>query len=258
MSYLLEGVAPTGGPTLVPTPTGAATVTPIPTTPTTSLCQKMFIPAYFYPGTLWTQATQAAANVGFMVMNPSSGPGTSQNAQYVSAVTAAKNAGIKVLGYEYTNNGTISAATVKADIDTYYNWYGVSGIFLDGISTSTSYSSYYQDLASYIHSKGGFVTLDVGSIPPESFMAFADNVVTFAADFTAYQGVTTPSWINNYPASKFTNLVYNVPSSSFSQVLSLAKSRNVGYLYSTDDVLANPWDTLPTYWSTELNGLCPP
>jgi hypothetical protein len=31
--------------------------------------------------------------------------------------------------------------------------------------------------------------------------------------------------------------------------LVLAIARNAGGIYVTDDVLANPWDRLPNYWS---------
>lgn len=32
----------------------------------------------------------------------------------------------------------------------------------------------------------------------------------------------------------------------------LAASRNVDYVYITDDELPNPWDTLPAYWNDEI------
>ena len=34
--------------------------------------------------------------------------------------------------------------------------------------------------------------------------------------------------------------------------VSLAASRNVGYIYVTNDSGANPWDTLPSYWNAEV------
>jgi hypothetical protein len=37
------------------------------------------------------------------------------------------------------------------------------------------------------------------------------------------------------------------------QVMALSKSRNAGYVYVTDDLLPNPYDTLPPapYWADE-------
>ena len=79
-------------------------------TPTSgTFSQRMFIPAYFYPGpdpgSLWNQATSGSPIVEIMVMNPASGPGTSQDQNYVNSVMNSFSAGIKVLGYVDTNYG---------------------------------------------------------------------------------------------------------------------------------------------------------
>jgi hypothetical protein len=34
-------------------------------------------------------------------------------------------------------------------------------------------------------------------------------------------------------------------------VCELSALRNAGYLYVTDDVLPNPWDSLPPYWDRQ-------
>lgn len=31
-----------------------------------------------------------------------------------------------------------------------------------------------------------------------------------------------------------------------------AKEAGIGWIYVTDDVLPNPWDTLPSYWEAEI------
>jgi hypothetical protein len=35
--------------------------------------------------------------------------------------------------------------------------------------------------------------------------------------------------------------------------VNLAGARNTGWIYVTSDSGANPWDTLPTYWTNEVN-----
>jgi hypothetical protein len=35
--------------------------------------------------------------------------------------------------------------------------------------------------------------------------------------------------------------------------INLAASRNAGWIYVTDDTLPNPWDTLPAFWTNEVN-----
>lgn len=37
--------------------------------------------------------------------------------------------------------------------------------------------------------------------------------------------------------------------------IELAVKRNAGTIYVTDDVLPNPWDTLPTYWTNKLTAI---
>ena len=38
-------------------------------------------------------------------------------------------------------------------------------------------------------------------------------------------------------------------------LLATARAQNVGWIYVTDDVLANPWDALPSYWEAERAGV---
>ncbi|HEX6278164.1 MAG TPA: carbohydrate binding domain-containing protein, partial [Polyangiaceae bacterium] len=60
----------------------------------------------------------------------------------------------------------------------------------------------------------------------------------------------------NYPASRFWHLVYNTSSADMATALSLSRSRHAGWVYVTDDLMTNgfvnPWDTLATYWSSEV------
>lgn len=219
-----------------------------------AFCQKMFIPAYFYPGALWNQATAAASTVGTMVMNPASGPGLSQNTDYVAAVNNAKAAGIKVIGYVHTSYGARDAAVVKSEIDAYKSWYGVSGIFLDEVSSDAALLPYYQDLANYIRaSVGTFVALNPGTIPAQGYMNVGDTVVVFEGTYNTYKLWVAPAWAGQYPASKFVHLVYATAStSSMKNAVNLAHNRYGGNVYVTNDVLPNPWDLLPSYWSSEL------
>ncbi len=75
------------------------------------------IPAYFYPDlTTWDgspnqdsrwskmctaldQAGRQAGRTGVIIANPSSGPGTSKDANYAAAVARCQELGQKVIGY---------------------------------------------------------------------------------------------------------------------------------------------------------------
>lgn len=218
-------------------------------------CQKMFIPAYFYPGPLWTQATAGAPTVGFMIMNPASGPGTSQNLDYVTAVNNARAAGVQVIGYVHTSYGVRDTVVVKSEIDAYKAWYGVDGIFLDEVASDAALIPYYQDLANYIRATSGvFVALNPGTIPAEGYMTVGDTVVVFEGTYSTYKTWSAPSWAFNYPASKFTHLVHAVSgSTAMRNAVKWSQQRRAGNVYVTNDVLPNPWDILPSYWSAELN-----
>ncbi len=229
----------------------APVVTP---TAKAAFCQKMFIPAYFYPGPLWNQAIAGAPTVGTMIMNPASGPGTAQNSDYVAAVNNALAAGIKVIGYAHTSYGSRDAAVVKSEIDAYKTWYGVSGIFLDEVSSDAALIPYYQDLADYIRAMPGtFVALNPGTIPAQGYMSVGDTVVVFEGTYNTYKNWSAPAWAAQYPAGKFVHLVYATSGATkMKNSINWSRNRFGGNVYVTHDVLPNPWDLLPSYWSAEL------
>jgi hypothetical protein len=219
------------------------------------LCQKMFIPAYFYPGSLWTQATAGAPIVDVMIMNPASGPGTSQNSDYVTAVQNARNAGIKVIGYVHTSYSQRNIDTVKGEVDLYYQWYNVSGIFFDEANSTAAALPYYQNISNYVKlHTGAFVSLNPGTVPDQGYINISDNTVIFEGTYNTFKTWTAPSWVSSYPASKFTHLVHATSTkNNMKSAITRSKNNRGGYVYVTNDVLPNPWDTLPSaYWSTEL------
>jgi hypothetical protein len=216
-------------------------------------CTKIAIPAYFYPGQIWDQAIADAPVTDIMIMNPSNGPGSSFNSAYGATVTEAQAAGIKILGYVYTLYGVRDSAIVEAEIDSYMNWYGVDGIFLDEVSNDAADLAFYRDIANYIRSKpGDFIMINPGTVTDEQYMEVADVVTIFESYYSSYVGATFPSWIDNYHSSRFLHLVHDTPPESFADAWNLAQERNSGYIYITDDAYPNPWDTLPTYWDSEV------
>ena len=115
------------------------------------------VPAYFYPGSLWNSMNWAALQVPLIaILNPNSGPDTSQDPQYVAAVNSLRAAGGKVVGYVSTSYTSRSTNAVKTDIDRYYSFYAVDGIFLDEVTNDadTSHLNYYAALWQYIQTRG--------------------------------------------------------------------------------------------------------
>jgi Spherulation-specific family 4 len=148
------------------------------------------VPAYFYPGSNWDMLDQAAGIIPVeAIMNPASGPGSSVDPNYVTAVNNLQSAGGKVLGYVPTTFGTRSLAAVESDINFYVNNYHVNGIFLDEVSASQSGDhAYYAALYQYIKSlSSNLSVVDNTGIPfppVDTFVDVADTLVTFEGPLT--------------------------------------------------------------------------
>ncbi len=227
-----------------------------------AVAQSMAVPAYFYPGSYWTQLDQAKAGVGVAVMNPNSGPGSAPDANYAGAVQAAEAAGITVVGYVYTSYGSRSLASVESDINSYYSWYpDLDGIFFDQASTSCAGESYYASLNSYVKSKGGtaLTILNPGTQTNQCYEPAANILLTFEGSESQYaSSYTAPPWVAGYPASHFWHVIHAASTTSaMTTAVQLSKARNVGYVYVTSAALPNPYNVLPSglYWSDELTAI---
>lgn len=224
--------------------------------------QRLAIPSYFDPnnaGVLWDQLTNAAPRVGLAIINPNSGPGASPDPAYLATVQQAQRQGVITLGYVATNYGRRSLASVRSEIQRYFNWYGVNGIFLDEAATSCTKKSYYLRLYTYIKrlKPGAYVVLNPGIDPGECYMKAADIVVNFEDSFSAYQDWTPAPWVYKYAPQRFWHLVIGADQLQMVEAMRLSKGRHAGWVYVTPDDLPNPWDSLPAdpYWTEELNAL---
>jgi hypothetical protein len=224
----------------------------------------IMVPAYFYPGALWNKLNVAAGRVPLTaIMNPNSGPRAGYAADFVNynqAILALQAAGGKVIGYVYTGYGNRPIAEVKADIDFYQDHFTrIDGFFLDEMTQTPNAAqlTYYRELYTYIGGKSSLyrVTGNPGSYYGEIYLQqphAVDTLVTYEQP-TGYSGAAPPSWVFHHLARNFSHIPYNVAASAtMEDYVRLAKSRNTGLVYVTDDVLNNPWDTLPTYWEREV------
>ncbi|MEJ5240249.1 MAG: spherulation-specific family 4 protein [Anaerolineales bacterium] len=223
--------------------------------------QRIAIPAYFDPGPLWDQLTNAAPTVGLAVINPAGGPGSASDPAYLTTVQQAQTQGITVLGYVATGYGRRSATTVKQEIQRYFTWYGVNGIFLDEASTSCLRQPYYLDLYRFIKKlrPGARVVINPGTNTAECYMKAADIIVNFENTYSAYESWMPATWVYKYPAARFWHLVIAADQSQMVQAVQFSKARHAGWVYVTPDDLPNPWDSLPEepYWSEQLGYVNP-
>lgn len=228
--------------------------------------QRTLWPAYVYPD-WWTGDASAwsrfadRAHVGadrsgsVAVMNPASGPGATPSPDYTAAVNYTRSRGHRVVGYVHTSYGARPVEQVKAEVDAYYAWYPVDGVFVDEMSTDPATQPYYRDLYAWVQGKRG-QRLVVGNpgtaaatdwqVKPTSRVA--DGVVIFEGDQAAYSAWSPPAWVNGYPASVFGHLIHGA--TDLPAAAAHSKATNCGWRYITDDVLPNPWDTL-AYWPAQ-------
>jgi hypothetical protein len=234
------------------------------------------VPAYFYPtwwvGSPWDELNAAAARIPIeAIMNPDSGPGPAANSDYQFAAGALQAAGGRVIGYIPTGYGSRAAGDVIADVESYLEWYGVDGIFLDEMGNQLGALDY---VALYTAIKSMGVDLHVVGNPGipfaqvEAFVPAADTLVIFegplqnsdpnGASFRAYPNsgpyAGIPLWFTRYDSSRIANLVYGVstPLKMFAALIKAVRY-NAAYVYLTNDQLPNPYDTLPTYWEDEVD-----
>ena len=224
-------------------------------------CQSLIVPAYFDPiiGNPSTNYWDKLVGIknAISIMNPNNGPETTINTDYNTSITKVRVSGGKVIGYVYTNYGKRNIVDVKADVDKYFMQYKLNGIFFDEVSDSIADIKFYQNITAYVrkYNSNNLVVLNPGTHPDEAYIKLADITVTFEDDFNVYvNSFTKASYVDNYAASKFAHIVYNAQgSSSMSTAISLSATRNAGNIYITNDVLPNPYDTLPSYFQSELS-----
>jgi hypothetical protein len=226
------------------------------------VCQEALIPAYFYPGPTWNRAIDSKPAPGVMILDiTSSGAGSSPDRNYQATVKRAQAAGIKILGYSNTDYTRRPAAAVQADVRHYRSWYGVTGIFLDEVSSDRSGLPYYRRLAGYVHrmDPGSTVMLNPGLYPERQYMSIGDIVMVYENTYASFAGLHVPDWADNYPARKFAYAIYATSGTQLASALRLAERRNAGYVYVTANSGSNPYGSLPAYWPREeatLAGQC--
>ena len=221
--------------------------------------QHELIPLYIYPGSDWDTVASQAPGTGMVIVNPNSGPGSSLDTTYRSYIKALQRKGVYCVGYVDTTYGARAIDDVKAEIALYYEWYQPDGIFLDEIPTTTGASelTYYANLYAYTktHSGRALVVLNPGTNTAEEYMARSDVICTWENPYSTYAAYVPDAWTTKYPANRFYHIAIGASDAEATTFKALAKTRNVGWVYATDDVMPNPFDALPTYGVTQTGYL---
>lgn len=234
--------------------------------------QHQLVPAYFYPsGTnasnpwhIMCRTMNTAGGGSIAILNPASGPGTFRNPPYVEALSYCHHRRQKVIGYVSTDYGTRPLAAALRDVDRYYRWYPVDGIFLDEMSNfparvvaphGLTVSRYYQRIYARVKHESGRGNYVVGNPGAPAATAWqltrpvADNVVVFEDTASVYLHRSPPAWVRQRPADQISALVKRTGAAHRHRVCAVSQARNAGWIDITNDGPPNTWDTLAPYWS---------
>ena len=238
------------------TVTATSTITTS-TTSTAPLAQPtgLLIPLFIYPTTVSTWSKIAALPAAYpnvpviAIVNVNSGPGTSQDPNYVAAINSLKTAGVVTVGYVYTNYGAVSLQTVKNSIDSWKNFYGVTGIFLDAMAYTPGSETYYQSLESYAKGTDG-MNLVIGNPGTETIASYIGNGGVDNIGFYENSGTPTIAYLSStfhttYPKTQWSFICYGV--ASLNNTFITQASHYVSYLYVASGTFPNPWNTIPSY-----------
>lgn len=227
---------------------------------TASATTGVLVPLYEKPGSSWDTVIQAKnahpAVPIIAIINPASGPGSSQDPKFVMGIQKLQASGVTVIGYVDTAFTARSSSEVKADIDKYKSLYpSINGIFFDQMFHFAGRENYYSELSQYAKSQGFTFTVgNPGTDTLPSYVGTVDNIVI-------YEGAGLPSieflggWHANFDKSNFSFISYGV--SSLDQTFLNSASNSVGYVYITNDILPNPYDTAPPYFGNLVEVLEP-
>ena len=218
---------------------------------------RMAVPAYFPPSDAqWHRLISAAPTVGMIVFNPDSGPGAAADPGYATVIAQAQAAGITMLGYVATSYGARPEADVIADINHYYDYYTLSGIyFAEGPMENDCMpmEAMYHRMSDAVRARDPQAYLAVGTRFCPTYITFFDMMVQFARNWSEYQtDYTPPSWMPANSPQRFAHFVNNVPASDASAALSRTIANGAGWVFVTDQSDPNAWDVLPSYFDEEL------
>lgn len=222
--------------------------------------QAIIVPAYNYPeknDSYWNAITAIGSTaIPYVIVNPADGSGNRVDKNYVAQINKNNAAGIRNIGYIYTNYQTRPIAEVYSEVDKYMTLYGesnISGFFFDEIAVKTPEQvSYMANLYNYVKSRwtDKIVMGNPGREITDAIAPYADIFVTAEMDsakyFNRYKGSNAAFEKNADNAKHIMHIIHSADPAQYAEIIKLSRGYNAGWLYVTDDVQNNPYDQLPT------------
>jgi hypothetical protein len=231
----------------------------------------VYVPLYKYPDLgdpsgLWSSVIKAKKehpSVPFAVsVNPSNGPGGSDDSRISSAIGELKAAGVEhVLGYLPTMYATEPSGRTMGDlkgmIDKYRAWYPeMDGLMMDTMAAGDDKLSFYKELVEYAKSQGfSFVKGNPGAKVDSAYFAVFDNISIYERFDAPSVSTLASNTLHHegHSKSKFSFTAKGVPGLDLGY-LNEAKEY-VSYIYMTDDGGGNPYNTAPPYFFSMVEAL---
>jgi hypothetical protein len=231
---------------------------------------QLLVPAYFYPGGAeladWDRMTAAAAEVALgVIINPATGPGSTVDGNYTTAITRLAHAGASLYGYINSDYGNRPLDAMRKDVDDYLSLYPAvaSGFFLDLVPNAGGAAELdtYRAIYDYIKSKGSALRVigNPGVNASEAYFTHSafDTLVTFENYASNYANFVADAYVAHYSADHFAHLLHDQPSPAAMRAeISLAVTRGAGFVFVSDvtqsDLHPNAYDRLPSYWDAEV------
>jgi len=227
-------------------------------------------PSYQDPGTPpwagWARPGPQA--VGIMIVNLDNGDDETYYPSVDQSILETRKQGIFVLGYTYTGYGQRDPKTVQRKVDAVYKNYLVDGIFFDEVPTECDVSNpyrptqflYYQQLTNHVREKTGarITVLNPGTYSSDDCWMGITNILmnwedqgleSYRDDYVDY------AWVHKYPPDRFWHIVYGMSAEQLPAAFALAKRRNAGWVYFTNEAGDNPYASSPHYWSQEAEAI---
>lgn len=233
----------------------------------------VIIPMYIYPedaynntdyNSIISYRRQNRTVPMIVVINPSSGPGTSTDGNYTMVIDRMKAVGIHVIGYVSTDYRANTVEDVKADIDGWKTYYpGIEGIFFDEQSDGTTdlnaEQDYYNSLAEYSRLNGFNITVsNPGKDVDNSWYDLFDILIEFENDTWPTTGTMDGAWPGGKQILKRGGLKHSSTTGDLSggdAAIFDEFLEYFGWVYVTEDILPNPWDSVSSEMQDIYNAI---
>jgi hypothetical protein len=223
----------------------------------------MLVPAYFYPAgdrlADWNRLAEAARSIPLeVILNPASGPGKRQDANYVAVLHALHQSHARVLAYVDSDYGRRPLAAIEKDVGDYPKFYKIDGFYIDQMANTPEAVDHYRSIRRLIRRADSRYKVVGNPGTPHTlpeYLDAADTLVMFegsARAFAAYNPHAAAPWTAGHPSGRFAAIVYGVDQAAAGRaILSRATQSGAGSIYITDQTMPNPYLGLPPYWADE-------